>query len=322
MNKKRLSLAALAVFVVVLVAGIVFFGGKLSLTAAETSSCLDGDGPLLPLSGATEIYTNTLMADFTRVDASDLVVDGGRQSPVRFGGGDQVCWHGGRIIGGYPLDASWETTHSTGGIIAMDNTPNVIIENVYVESIGDGIRTRQGQSSGQAGVNNKFTVRGVWLKDIRDDCIESDWQNGAFISDSLLEGCYVMFATRKRKATDNIDGSNNVWEIRNVLGYLHDQIGVNEGPGPGHGMFFKWDDTGPKIEIHDSIFRLDSDNSTSKNEFNFYPEKMIDCSNNTLVWLGEGPFPAPLPSCFTLTTDKSVWDDAVAEWKARHGYSE
>jgi hypothetical protein len=40
-----------------------------------------------------------------------------------------------------------------------------------------------------------------------------------------------------------------------------------------------------------------------------------------VVWLGEGPFPDPLPDCFTVTTDKSVWDNAVAEWKANHPQS-
>jgi hypothetical protein len=42
-----------------------------------------------------------------------------------------------------------------------------------------------------------------------------------------------------------------------------------------------------------------------------------DCSNNTMVWLGEGPFPGELPACFTVTTDPAVWDAAVADWTAR-----
>jgi hypothetical protein len=49
------------------------------------------------------------------------------------------------------------------------------------------------------------------------------------------------------------------------------------------------------------------------------PEKLESCSGNVMVWLGDGPFPGPpLPSCFTVTTDRTVWDDAVAAWKARH----
>jgi hypothetical protein len=48
------------------------------------------------------------------------------------------------------------------------------------------------------------------------------------------------------------------------------------------------------------------------------PEQLASCSNNVMVWLGSGPFPATLPSCFTITTDRAVWDNAVASWIARH----
>jgi len=49
------------------------------------------------------------------------------------------------------------------------------------------------------------------------------------------------------------------------------------------------------------------------------PSSLVGCSNNVMVWLGQGPYPAPLPACFTVTTDRSVWDAAVATWKLRHG---
>jgi hypothetical protein len=45
---------------------------------------------------------------------------------------------------------------------------------------------------------------------------------------------------------------------------------------------------------------------------------LTSCSNNVMVWLGQGSYPTALPSCFTVTRDRSVWDRAVAEWKARH----
>ena len=46
------------------------------------------------------------------------------------------------------------------------------------------------------------------------------------------------------------------------------------------------------------------------------------CSSDlTIVWLGQGSFPEPLPACFTVTTDKTVWDNAVAAWNAAHAPS-
>ncbi len=205
------------------------------------------------------------------------------------------------------------------GIQIQDGTFRPVIEGVYIDQIGDGIKVRLGEDSGQAGIAEPFIVRGVWLRDIRDDCIESDWQAGALIEDSLLDGCYVVFATEKRPGAST-NGSNNTWEIKNTLAYMHDQIGVYKGESPGHGKFFKWDDTSPKWKMYNSILRVDSDFSSSSNQFNFRLEKLVDCSNNILVWLGDGPFPGTVPSCFTITKDKSVWDNAVRDWKTRHGY--
>jgi hypothetical protein len=38
-----------------------------------------------------------------------------------------------------------------------------------------------------------------------------------------------------------------------------------------------------------------------------------------MVWLGKGPYPDHLPSCFKITRDKSVWDRAVASWHQANG---
>ena len=48
------------------------------------------------------------------------------------------------------------------------------------------------------------------------------------------------------------------------------------------------------------------------------PSSLKSCANNVMVWLGPGDYPASLPPCFTVTKDRSVWDRAVADWKARH----
>jgi hypothetical protein len=48
------------------------------------------------------------------------------------------------------------------------------------------------------------------------------------------------------------------------------------------------------------------------------PGKLSGCANNVMVWLGPGDFPTTLPDCFTVTKDRTVWDNAVADWLARH----
>lgn len=293
---------------------------KLPPFNAEADPCLTSPGPLITLSGNYSVYENKELANNTKIDASLASFTGGGENPVNIGGGTNNCWYSGKIYGGYPSNADWETTHPTAGIQIQDGSFRPVIEGVYVDRIGDGIKIRLGEKTGQSGIAEPFTVRSVWLRDIRDDCIESDWQAGALIEDSLLDGCYVLFATEKRPGAST-NGSNNTWEIRDTLAFMHDQIGVYDGYSPGHGMFFKWDDTSPNWKMYNSILRVDSSHGVSSDQFNFQFEKLVDCENNILVWLGSGPFPAPVPNCFTITKDRSVWDHAVSEWKMQHGYS-
>ncbi len=94
---------------------------------------------------------------------------------------------------------------------------------------------------------------------------------------------------------------------------------VYKGTAAGHGGFFKWDDSAllsPKLNISNTIFRADQD--TNHQDLNLPSGYDVTCSNNTMVWLGEGPFPGSLPSCFTVTTDRSVWDAAARSWDLAH----
>ena len=85
--------------------------------------------------------------------------------------------------------------------------------------------------------------------------------------------------------------------------------------GLGHGGFFKWDAKATSLALQDNIFMVEQDSDTGTLAM---PDRIASCSNNVMVWLGSGPFPKALPSCFTVTTNRAVWDDAVAAWKANH----
>ena len=287
--------------------------------APVPKSCITSPGPAIRLTEDSTSYTNKELEASTKIDASEVIFTNGGKVLVNLGGGADICWYSGKLHGGYPPDESWDLTHLTMGIQIQDGTLRPTIEGVYIDQIGDGIKVRLGEDSGQAGIAEPFTVRSVWMRDIRDDCIESDWQAGALIEDSLLEGCYSVFATKKRSDV-SIDGSHNTWEIRDTLVYMHDQMSTFRGDGPGHSMFFKWDETSPKWKMYNSILRVDSDAGPAT-QFDFRLDKLVDCKDNILVWLGPGSFPGTLPDCFTVTKDKSVWDGAVSDWKFRHGYA-
>ena len=45
---------------------------------------------------------------------------------------------------------------------------------------------------------------------------------------------------------------------------------------------------------------------------------VVESTNNTIVWLGEGDFPEDVPPGWTLTRDIRVWEEARAKWLERH----
>src|SRR6185295_4567023 len=95
--------------------------------------------------------------------------------------------------------------------------------------------------------------------------------------------------------------------------------------GYGHAGFFKWhgwDDPAtslsPKLALHNNVFMAERVGTAGASRMGIPPGRLVSCSNNVMVWLGPGDYPAPLPAYFTVTNDRSVWDNAVAAWTASH----
>ena len=167
-----------------------------------------------------------------------------------------------------------------------------------------------------------FTIRGAWLSYIRDDCVENDHVQPGLIDDSLFDGCYVAISERPSPAiaASGFDGHNDLMTIQNSL------LRLGRMPGPrgglatdlGNGQFFKWSSLATKLELDNNVFMAEQVGQSGTDTMGV-PASLISCSNNDMVWLGGGPYPAPLPPCFTVTNDRGVWDDAVAAWKLQHG---
>ena len=232
--------------------------------------------------------------------------------PVSLSGRPYACVSGGRYLGTWSPRTSWSYMHGIAAIRSTNYAP--VVEGVRVYNYGDGIQFSLGAQN--------WRVRRVSLSYLRDDCIQNDWSYSGVVEDSLLNGCYNAFSSRGYDSQrGGRNGSNDTVTILNSLVRLKPMLSVykNRGPVPGHAGFFKWSSTGPKLVIRDSIFRADQRASTVG--LGIPAGKLVDCSNNTMVWLGSGPYPDPLPSCFRITRDKAVWDDAVRAWRLAHPVS-
>ena len=118
--------------------------------------------------------------------------------PVSFTGGANACWLGGRIIGTFSQSTRWDQFHHTGGVNFQNDRFTLL--GLRVHNYGDGIRVRDGARD--------FTISGVHLSFIHDDCIENDQLYSGTVKDSLLDGCYVAFSARPSSG-DPVDGHAN-----------------------------------------------------------------------------------------------------------------
>jgi hypothetical protein len=240
------------------------------------------------------------------------------------GNRDDVCMVGGTITSLYPHDTTpWSVWHGT---VAMTiERPKFQTLQARLHSVGDGVRFATGAAD--------WTIRGAHMTRVHDDCVENDRMHSGIIDDSLFDGCYVFYSSRSDSA--GLNGEDNTVTVTNSLVRLeHMPFTFNNEPGGGHGSMFKLSSgpaTGrsPRLVIRNTVFRADEepahgtldivgfnhDNDPSTPSIPYLDP--ADCSNNTMVWLGDGPFPGDLPDCFTVTTDRQVWLDAVAGWHAR-----
>lgn len=289
------------------------------------TACFDRPGPVITKSGdqPTQFHTgNYLLPENSIVDARTATWDQVDNYPVVLEGGPDICFSGGKIRGEYPYSTDWETMHDTTGF-TFHTTGNTTVENVQVHNYGDGISFSRGIPS------YSFHITGAHMTHIRDDCVQNDYMYSGLIEDSLFDGCYTAFSAQTPSPSRDYDGSHNVWTIRNSLIRLEpmEKVYADRGLIPGHGAFFKWNNDNnnksPQLALHNNLFRVDQPSNNSSG-LGIPKGKLASCSNNWVVWLGDGPYPDPLPEtfdgkpCFTIITDKTVWDNAIQSWMDRH----
>lgn len=290
----------------------------------SVSSCFDQLGPVTTLSGNQSEQYDTgsqPLLENSSVDARTATWVHVDDYPVVVEGGPDICFSGGTVRGDYPYSTDWATMHDTTGF-TFRTTGKTTVENIRVHNYGDGISFSRGNPS------YSFHIIGAHMTHIRDDCVQNDYMYSGLIEDSLFDGCYTAFSAQAHDSSPGYDGSRNVWTIRYSLIRLEPMEKVYEDRGliPGHGPFFKWnkdDHQSPQLALHNNVFRVDQP-SNSSNGLGIPEGKLVSCSNNIVVWLGDGAYPDPLPRtfngkpCFTITTDKAVWDKAVQNWMDRH----
>ena len=305
----------------------MFAPGAPPLSAPAPAAGPCPPGPSVALRGVQRApYDRAHLAAGTGHDATtaQFVLPVTSHIVVHIAGGAGICWSGGEALGAFSPAASWNTIHETYGMVAgvtnRADAPGFTVANFTSFAYGKGV-------SMDAGGDTGWTIRNVHVVYGRDDCIENDWYNSGLIDSSFFDGCYDVMSSLEDRGQTVPDGRNNVVTIRNSLLRLQVMDGIFEvrEAAPRHEAFWKWSATrGPKLSLVNNVFFSD-DSSVSSNHADMYmappPGRLGSCANNVMIWEGNGPFPEPLPSCFTVQTGArglQIWDSVVTLWKARH----
>lgn len=255
-----------------------------------------------------------------------------------------MFWAGGYVEGDKPWDASWdewkydpETRNSN---VFKFDTPAATLTGLHFFNVHDGPRI------GSAGAG--WTVQHVWGEYIRDDAIENDHLHSGRILDSLFDGCYSGISTRASDSDNSSDGEGELVTLNGVLlrleampypydyqnrsGVIDENGDVWDGSGIpyGHGNLFKDDrddvNRNPHFVIKNCVFLLPNEHAR-RSSISFPPDGLIDeCSNVTVIWLGDGEFPGDLPTnkfpngVTVLYGQQGLdfWRDKVIDWHQRH----
>lgn len=306
--------------------------------ADDTFSCLNElYGPLTDIQGTDYEYSPLFnLSNGSRLDARGDMFTGqtdpalpdgsivGYVIDLRSDLSNSVCWAGGVIHYTNDYDITWGQSKTPNNAALMSWTGDITFDGARIHNAHDAVRPRRSPTG-------FWTVRNSWVTYNRDDCIENDYMAGGLVDDSLFDGCNVFLSSR---IPDAVSYGKTV-TVQNSLIRMQEMPGPYGHPDPaimGHGPLFKYQAASPDLVLRNNIFLMES-YVTTKNAirseaasfeqlgFRVSQGQLKECSGNVIVWTGPGEFPGDIPAdpaCVTVTTDRTVWEDARAKWLVEH----
>jgi hypothetical protein len=245
-----------------------------------------------------------------------------------------LCFYGGVVVGTQSEGATWGETKMDGGGYAITiNSKDAVVEGMRIHNHHDGFVPYR---------SDGFTYRGNWQSYTRDDCIENDAGAAGTVTDNLFDGCFVFFSNSGGPAGEAAGSSgtlritNNLIKMAPMPGPPHGRAGVEHGNPSikAHGVLFKVqrksEDALPQVILRDNVIayapsgaknNLKSLGRIAARQSTFTSQ----CSNNTILWLGSGPFPYEIPNnvreCFNIIVGieaQQRWQQERQAWIDAH----
>ncbi|MDP9329886.1 MAG: hypothetical protein M3P11_04505 [Actinomycetota bacterium] len=322
-GSKRGAILIVATAMIAALAGTIVLLSRTSTNPSviATKGCVGAGRSVVntPIATLTTGYAPRPASDTTfRASGTTWLPDLGTYPIDIDPGGERLCWFDGAVFGSITPDMTWEQAHVFNQpCLRVVATVWMEVDRLRCDGTDDGFRPRESETAAQ---NTMMTVRDTYFTNIHDDCLENDGVIGGLLQDDLWDGCFTGIS--ERPSTDQGAFAQPPGE---TLTLDHMIIGLQRFPQDsgllGENALFKWSASANDLVIECSVFKVDS-LSVNGIDTMTIPGTIDDsgCPRHpsTLIWLGGGRYPAPLPAGLKVTSDISVWDSAVADWKQRH----
>ena len=288
---------------------------------ASTSDCLARGGHTTVSGTLRQPYRADRTPDDYTYDlrrATSVAYGRSTNYPVLFGkgrAGTNLCVLGGHVIGQQPRNLTYQAVYSryNGDGLWVQGQGSYLVHGFRAENVEDGI-------SLQGGDGDFAQVSGAYLSYVRDDCVENDHIIGGRVSDSLFDGCFMGISERPdADARPSRAPAGETFTLDRVLLRIAPQPNERASDGAGNGQLFKWSPDANRLVLRNSVFLIEEEPIRGRTPLAFPAGTTAE--NVTLVWLGAGAYPGPLPGGVTVVRDRSVWETARARWLVDHGYA-
>ena len=260
-----------------------------------------------------------------------FVLNNGSAKPMQIqNNGSGLCISGGKYSTLVKDDAIWEPDFHFGAAFYIDESPNLVMDNIAIDISGDGFSIHD---DGRGTEN--WVVRDSYIRHSGDDAFEVDKMSG-LIDDVLVDWTYQGVSCRNPDNTrtpGTITIQDSLFALKKQAGTYNNFKDGTYPKNPGHLHPFKLEtknDRNCKLRLRNTVFYLTQNGGGntvfwSRQEPTKY---VLECKNVTLVYVGgttykdEGGRLAALrdrfgASCFKIQNQGESIDKKLAFWKAK-----
>lgn len=227
---------------------------------------------------------------------------------------------GGTIIGKIDLAGDWRSVYNLGNSAAIrtEDASKVVIQDWRITNTWDAVRVSWNSPD--------FLIENVWVTNARDDAVENDRLQSGTIRDSLFDGVFGGISIDPSSASP-VDGHDNTVTLDRVLMRMKSFLYEGEMT---HSAMIKTDsstdgEVTPNLRFIDCIFAIENVEHRSYRSMLDAWSNTVESRGNVFLNISNTPLPSDYPkppAGWTILQGQAArdyWEGAKSAWIMSRG---